>query len=541
MPGAIGIVGLTPALAESLRPLLRAAGFALGDYLAEHDQVACVAGDFVADGVVPGALVILEGATPSPLQSADHLPRVAVARPFTPERLLVAVAMARSEAEARQVASEQFARVTLLYQRATAICDDLDRELHEVAVALVVLLHDQGGYADVRVTFGDASRLYEVPRSARMLRVPIVSGGESVGHICATVGEDAAEWSALGDHRRLLETVAACAGAYWARRAERERVARLRAEDMRRVEELAAVNEVALATASLDLDQVLAELIPRTHGLLDADYCILVLRDPADDSLTIRAAVGPGADGAVGLVLSAEGTFSRQLIESPACRRWAPEDGALGIADCASGEPGTPLHAAIGAPLLVQGNAIGAIVAANRREEDFTEADLHFLATVAAQAAIAVQNARLYADTLRLARYDALTGLANRRYFLEQLAQAVGMASRYDRPLALLLIDLDHFKAVNDTFGHLAGDTLLRAVADRLRTRLRRSDFPARYAGDELAAILPETTLSGAVARGRRGDAAADRGGDARLADPECGRGGLYAGLHRDRFPAGRR
>ncbi|MFN8540226.1 MAG: diguanylate cyclase [Thermomicrobiales bacterium] len=70
--------------------------------------------------------------------------------------------------------------------------------------------------------------------------------------------------------------------------------------------------------------------------------------------------------------------------------------------------------------------------------------------------------------------------------------------------MALLIIDLDHFKDINDTFGHLAGDTLLREIAIRLRTRLRRSDFPARYAGDELAVILPETGLVGAMALAER-------------------------------------
>ncbi|MFN8512160.1 MAG: GGDEF domain-containing protein [Chloroflexia bacterium] len=84
------------------------------------------------------------------------------------------------------------------------------------------------------------------------------------------------------------------------------------------------------------------------------------------------------------------------------------------------------------------------------------------------------------------------------------MARDVETAARYDRPLALLIIDLDHFKDINDTFGHLAGDTLLREIAIRLRTRLRRSDFPARYAGDELAVILPETGLVGAMALAER-------------------------------------
>lgn len=108
-------------------------------------------------------------------------------------------------------------------------------------------------------------------------------------------------------------------------------------------------------------------------------------------------------------------------------------------------------------------------------------------------------------EQLRIqATTDALTGLANRRLFEELLAARLEEAARYGRPLAVLLLDLDGFKKVNDTYGHAAGDAVLVAVAGALRRGLRRSDLPARLAGDEFVALLPETD-------GRRALALAER------------------------------
>lgn len=103
-----------------------------------------------------------------------------------------------------------------------------------------------------------------------------------------------------------------------------------------------------------------------------------------------------------------------------------------------------------------------------------------------------------------LATTDPLTGLANRRLFDELLAARLEEAARYSRPLAVLLLDLDGFKSVNDSYGHAAGDTVLVAVAGALRRGLRRSDLPARLAGDEFVAILPETNGTRALVLAER-------------------------------------
>jgi len=103
-----------------------------------------------------------------------------------------------------------------------------------------------------------------------------------------------------------------------------------------------------------------------------------------------------------------------------------------------------------------------------------------------------------------LSRTDVLTGLANRRYFLERLNPTLSLAQRHGLPLALVMADLDHFKRVNDTHGHEAGDRVLRAFADTLRAQCRREDLPCRFGGEEFLILLPQTTAGDGVVLAER-------------------------------------
>jgi diguanylate cyclase (GGDEF)-like protein len=120
------------------------------------------------------------------------------------------------------------------------------------------------------------------------------------------------------------------------------------------------------------------------------------------------------------------------------------------------------------------------------------------------QAAIALENARLHHVVRRQAITDELTGLVNRRRFMEALDSEIARTQRLGSSLSLLLADLDDFKRINDRFGHPAGDDALRAFADVLRAHLREIDLAGRLGGEEFAVLLPETDLAGALAVAER-------------------------------------
>ncbi len=125
--------------------------------------------------------------------------------------------------------------------------------------------------------------------------------------------------------------------------------------------------------------------------------------------------------------------------------------------------------------------------------------NIAFLQSVADQVAIGVTNARLYARVQRQATTDGLTGLLNHRTGQEKLSEQLRIAERYQRNLAIMMIDVDHFKSINDSYGHPAGDAVLRAVADRIERDCRDVDLPIRYGGEEFLLILPEVNMEGAM------------------------------------------
>ncbi|WP_406698947.1 GGDEF domain-containing protein [Singulisphaera sp. Ch08] len=109
-------------------------------------------------------------------------------------------------------------------------------------------------------------------------------------------------------------------------------------------------------------------------------------------------------------------------------------------------------------------------------------------------------EAEYHEELYRMAILDGLTGMHNKRYLLDHLEREIDRSTRYERPLTLILIDVDHFKAINDSMGHLAGDLALRELSHCLRPNLRNYDLLARYGGEEFAAVLSETSRKDAIA-----------------------------------------
>ncbi len=149
----------------------------------------------------------------------------------------------------------------------------------------------------------------------------------------------------------------------------------------------------------------------------------------------------------------------------------------------------------IAVPLAVDGEIIGVIESINKRGGSFTPFDLTILQYISTQAAIAIKNADLFNMAIR----DNMTMLYVHKYFKERLIEEGARSKRYGHPLSLVMLDIDHFKSFNDTYGHQAGDKVLKAVADTIARNCRNMDIPCRYGGEEFAVILPETGTDDAL------------------------------------------
>jgi len=158
--------------------------------------------------------------------------------------------------------------------------------------------------------------------------------------------------------------------------------------------------------------------------------------------------------------------------------------------------PGTPEEpqASIVVPLAIRDKVIGVMCLDRLHGKTFEEDELDLVKLFANQAAIAIENAALYEESRRRAVTDSLTGLFNHGHLQELIEREIKRAERYPKRFSLLMLDLDHFKEVNDRFGHQRGDKVLRRVATIIKSCCRDSDYVARYGGDEFMVLLPETS-----------------------------------------------
>ncbi len=252
----------------------------------------------------------------------------------------------------------------------------------------------------------------------------------------------------------------------------------------------------------------------------------LILDSPADDAFQFLAVVAADVcDAPIALVTlvddervwvkSAVGMIPYEAPRNQNCCSWVmlteglleipdtTQDVRTASLDMVTGELG--IHMYVGANLVTHdGYSIGTLCVLDRRPRHLTDHQKYLLLGLANQAMALIElrsHERLLTDSVErlehLASTDALTGLLNRRVLFEQLDNEIERSRRYASPLSLVLIDLDHFKTVNDIHGHQGGDAVLKAVGNLIRTTKRTLDIAARYGGEELCILLPQTSIEG--------------------------------------------
>jgi diguanylate cyclase (GGDEF)-like protein len=255
-------------------------------------------------------------------------------------------------------------------------------------------------------------------------------------------------------------------------------------------------------SSSLEMNEVLEAFAERAAELTGATAAELSFWDQDRDCLVMLVEHLQGTDA-----ITEEGGQIYRLSDFPATRSVLTSQKPLQIQ--VANEKHDPAERALLAsrgqnallmlPLVAHGETIGLMEVIDVQDRKFDKHDVDFCQALCDVVAIAVRNAMLYAEMQELAARDKLTGLYNRRLFEEQFDAAVARSLRNGEELALLVVDLDGLKRINDLGGHPAGDEALKALGDALRETVRAGDVACRLGGDEFAVILPGVTPADAI------------------------------------------
>ncbi|WP_249998711.1 diguanylate cyclase [Actinoplanes sp. M2I2] len=259
----------------------------------------------------------------------------------------------------------------------------------------------------------------------------------------------------------------------------------------RRQRDVAETLRAAMAdqSSTLDPDEVMRRLLSSLTSSLRADAAVLLTASP-DGRMLVSAAHGAAAP--IGHSVPA---VPAELLDLT-----GPRTGPAAPAfDDLLGAP----QSWWAIPVSRHDEQFGVLLVGCGREDGITEAQAEVAAAIAGQGMTAYENARLFSQVRRMATVDGLTGLTNRNHFFAQAEAQLLVSRRRHEPVTAIMIDIDHFKNINDTYGHPVGDEVIRAVADRLRGAVRDGDLLGRYGGEEFAVLTPQaaTTATGLAAR----------------------------------------
>jgi diguanylate cyclase (GGDEF)-like protein len=249
-------------------------------------------------------------------------------------------------------------------------------------------------------------------------------------------------------------------------------------------EETRRSRRLAEIAATIDLDSVLERTLTAATDSAGVDAAMAVVREDEDEPLVATFGMTAREASRQPVTTSPSGGARAVRISY----RYDPED------EADDEENGALISGGVSVPLREDNVGVIGTLAVFWRGTDQVPEDgvIGALEELARTSAPAIRNAQKFRLARQLADVDGLTSLHNRRYFHETLARETARAQRYERRLALVILDVDDFKETNDRLGHLGGDAVLAAVAERLLTAVRRADIACRVGGDEFAVILPE-------------------------------------------------
>ncbi|GII23096.1 diguanylate cyclase [Planosporangium mesophilum] len=263
------------------------------------------------------------------------------------------------------------------------------------------------------------------------------------------------------------------------------------AQTARRQRDVAETLRAAMGelSATLDPDEVMHHLLRAVTRLLPGDAAAL-LRPTGD---RVALVVGFGSEqlsAAAGRTFSADNdTALADLAHLTGPYVAAGDTGWNGPLGALLGRP----RSWLAIPLISRDESLGTLLVGSARTEVPEDAQVQVAAALVGQGMIAYENARLFSQVRRMATIDGLTGLYNRNHFFAEAGRQLQLAQRHRRPIAVIMLDVDHFKRINDTYGHPVGDEVIRTIAARLRESTRDTDVVGRYGGEEFVLVTPET------------------------------------------------
>ncbi|GAM09911.1 response regulator PleD [Geobacter sp. OR-1] len=260
--------------------------------------------------------------------------------------------------------------------------------------------------------------------------------------------------------------------------------------------ELIGVARTVVST--LELDQVLDRILESALNFMGMPSGMLAVYEESSDEMVLHVHSGLSPEFVQvnrWPVCGRGDALTRAAMEDYSIR-YAPDMGAEEQQVKELSAEG--VRAMVCLPLAVHNRPVGILYLYDFTSRHLEDRQLNHLSLLASFAAMAIDNASLHSRTKLMALTDALTGLYNNRYFMQVFPHEMIRARRYSKPLSLIMIDVDNFKKLNDTYGHPKGDQVLANLGKILSASLRASDLSFRYGGEEFTVILPETRLEGA-------------------------------------------